>query len=466
MMQFFPLFCLLIVAGSVQAQERTVTAADRSHLSVTVYGNGLAHVRDRRTVDLPAGISSVVFSDVGAMLDPTSTVVDSDTAVHVLEQSFQREVISEQTLLQRSIGKQVRIVRTHPTTGADITEEATVLAVDGGLVLRIGNRIETGTPGRIVFNSIPADLRSQPTLVLRLSPQAAGPKPITLSYLTGGLSWRADYAAFLDSGTMRFEGRASLSNESGTAFRNAAVQLVAGDVHRVSSQPAAMPKVSRTMALGSDAANIVPDALGEQHLYALPGQVDLAERENKQVSLVNLAKAAIVREYVSEGYVGPSPQYGLPAQSHADMRISFRNSLADGLGMPMPGGVFRAYERDASGTPRFIGEDNIGHTPVDGKVTLSLGGAFDVTVQRSQTEFRILGKPVQSFESAQRIEIRNARNESVTVSVMETIGGDWTIGEESHPHRTTSSGMAEWQIPVPAGGRSLLTYKAKVQLAR
>lgn len=460
------LFCLLIAAVSAQAQERTVTANDRSQLSVTVYGNGLAHIRDRRTVDLPAGVSSVVFADVGAMLDPTSTVIDSDPGLRVLEQSFQREVISEQALLQRSIGKKIRIVRTHPTTGADTSEEAIVLAVDGGLVLRIGNRIETGTPGRIVFDSIPADLRSQPTLVLQLSPQEAGPKPITLSYLTGGLSWRADYAAFLDSGTMRLEARASLNNESGTAFRNADVQLIAGDVRRVAQPPAPMPKAARAMTMGSEAADIAPEALGEQHLYVLPGRVDLAERENKQVSLFRSAKTAIVREYVSEGYVGPSPRHGLPAESHADVRISFRNSQADGLGMPMPGGVIRAYERDASGTPRFIGEDNIGHTPVDGRVNISLGRAFDVTVQRNQTEFRTQGKPAQSFDSAQRIEIRNARNEPVTVTIVETMGGDWTVGEESHPHRTTPSGKAEWRIPVPAGGRSLLTYKVTVQLAR
>lgn len=464
------LLCLLIAAApaGVTAQERTITAADRSQLSVTIYGNGLAHIRDRRIADLPAGPTSMAFADIGAAMDPTSTIIDSDVGLSIVEQSFQREVISQETLLERSIGKTVRVVRTHPTTGADIVEEATVLAVDGGLVLRIGDRIETGTPGRIVFPSIPPDLRSQPTLVVHLRADKAGPAPITLSYLTGGLTWRADYAAFLDAGAMRLEGRASLSNDSGTAFGNAELQLVAGDVRRVSSPAAAppAPKMARTMAMSGEAADIAPESLGEQHLYTLPGRVDLADRESKQVSLLSAARVAIAREYVSEGYVGPSPRHGPPTETHAAVRVSFRNSQADGLGTPMPGGVIRAYERDGSGTPRFVGEDNIGHTPVDGVVTMSLGRAFDVTIQRSQTDFRTQGKPAQSFDSTQRIEVRNARAEAVTVTILDTIGGDWTISEESHPHRTTSSGRVEWRIPVPPGGKTQLTYKVTVQLPR
>lgn len=457
---------------AAQADEIAVSSADRSALSLTVYSNGRAQVRDRRIVPLPAGDATVAFEDVSRVMDPTSVIINGPDGLGILQQSFQREVISQDALLRHAIGKTVRVVRSHPTTGADLVEEATVLGVDGGLVLKIGDRIETGAPGRIVFDTVPERLRVRPTLLADIQSPAAGPVPLMLSYLTDGVAWQADYALIVeeDGAGPRLDvaGRATISNNSGTAYRNTAMQLVAGEPRRVSAPaPGPAMRAMSSEAVGAAMArDLTPEALGDLHLYAVPGVIDLADQETKQIGLLSAPAVPAERRYVSMGRVTPGVRSILPADTHPQVRLSFKNAATSGLGIPLPAGMVRVYERDSEGQPRFTGEDRMVHTPDGGDVDLTLGKAFDVTIKRTQTDYSQQGRPLTAYDSSWKIDITSAKDEAVSLEIIESISGAWEIISESLPHVRRDAGHAVWKVTIPAKGTASLTFRVTVRLDR
>ena len=454
------------------ADEIAISAADRAALSLTIYGNGRAQVRDRRIVPLPTGVATVAFEDVSRAMDPTSVIIDGPVGLSVLQQSFQRQVISQDPLLRHAIGKTVRVVRNHPTTGADVIEEATLLGVDGGVVLRIGDRIETGAPGRIVFDAVPEGLRVRPTLLADVRSPAAGPTPLTLSYLTDGLAWQADYAVIVTEvggPNLDVVGRATISNNSGTDYRNTAMLLVAGDPRRVSSP---VPPGPMVRALKSEAAGMVmaqdmsPEALGDLHFYTVPGIVNLDDQETKQVGLLSASGVPAKRRYISLGHVSPGVRSIPPADTHPQVRLGFDNVATAGLGVPLPGGTARVYERDSEGQPRFVGEARLAHTPDGGDVELTLSEAFDITIKRTQTDYAAEGRPISAYDSRWRVELDNAKDQPVVVEIVETITGAWEIISESLPHVREDAGHAAWKVTVPAKGTAFLAYRVTARLER
>jgi hypothetical protein len=329
-------------------------------------------------------------------------------------------------------------------------------------VLKIGDRIETAYPGRVVFERVPPRLRSRPTLVLELQNTNPEPQQVQLSYLTGGLAWKADYIAELaaDEATMDLSGLVTLTNTSGTSYRDARLQLVAGDVHQVE------PMMRREMApMTADMAAAPPpmaeEALFEYHLYTLGRPTTIADNQTKQVALLSGAGIPVAKEY---RFVNIAAAYNYPAgeqqRVNATVRLSFANEEAARLGMPLPKGVVRVYKDDAAGQAIFVGEDAIEHTPKGESVRLTLGQAFDVTARPRQTDFEQISERV--FEAAFEIEVKNAKKEPVTVTVAEQFPAQWRILEESHPHEKTQAFQAEWQLPVAADGGTTLKYRVRV----
>ena len=244
----FPLAAaaLLVVtlsAGPAQAQEQRSTLADQQEVAVTIYNDNLALVKDVRKVPLKAGASALAFRDVSARMRAETALMrslSSPGALRVQEQNFDFDLLTPQKMLEKYVGKQVKVVRTHPTTGAETVETATVLSANNGVVLQIGQRIETGVPGRLVFDDVPPNFRDRPTRVMNLQNTGPAQQDVELSYLTGGLSWKADYVVELNAAedALDVSGWVTLTNTSGATYRNARLQLVAGDVNQVAPEMA------------------------------------------------------------------------------------------------------------------------------------------------------------------------------------------------------------------------------------
>ena len=459
-------------AGLVQAAPLRSTLDDQKALAVTVYNGDLALVKDTRELTVPAGESVLELRDVSAQIRPETALlrVAKGRPIALLEQNFDFDLLTPAKLLEKYIGREVRVVRTHPTSGADSTETATVLAAGEGVVLKIGDRIETGVPGRLVFDAVPDNLRDRPTLAVTVDGDGAGQRALELSYLTGGLTWQADYVAELAANEreLALSGWVTLTNRSGTAYRNARLQLVAGDVNRV--QPAMQRGVmAAEMMAKSDAGAMREESLLDYHLYTLGRPTTLADQQTKQVALLTAPTVQVHKEYRLTGgqyyYAARTGEVDTPHKVAVLLHVD--NRKAAGLGLPLPAGVVRVYQRDSGGGAQFVGEDRIDHTPQNETARIKLGDAFDVTARRTQTDFKVLTVDKDQrpqFESAWRLELKNARKTPVTVTVDEPIPGDWDMLDSSHPHKKAAAHTARWRVIVPAGSGQTLTYRVRVKI--
>jgi hypothetical protein len=454
--------------------ETVTTQRDQQALAVTIYNTDLALVRDQREVKLGKGDLDLAFQEVAAQIRPETALLRNLTdpkEFWVNEQNFDYDLLSPQKLLEKYIGSKVTVV-TAPAAGVpERREEAEVLATNGGVVLKFPDRIETTVPGRIVYPGVPGNLRARPTLVLSLHSGAARAQKLELTYLTSGLGWQADYVANLapDEKTLDLGGWVTLTNQSGIDYPAATLQLVAGDVHRAPVRR--MAKAGSGASLGMMAARapqMQEESLFEYHLYTLDRPTTLKENQTKQVALLSGKGVAVRKEFVLKGERGYYQERSddLGEKLKVGVYLEFDNRAESGLGMPLPKGVVRVYQRDSAGRPQFVGEDTVDHTPKNEQVRLKLGDAFDLTARRKQTDFKSLGKQGQYknvFETAYQVDLKNAKQEAVTVSLLEPIPGDWEMVQQSHPCTKETSGLAKFQVPVPAQGEATVTYRVRVR---
>lgn len=470
-----PLVSFSSAAAILESNEIRSTINDQQSVAVTIYNNNLALVKDQRKVKLSSGIQKLALRDVSAQMRAETALLRSLSnpgSFSTLEQNFDFDLLTPAKLLEKYVGKTVTLVKTNPTTGEEKTEQATVLSANNGVVLQIGKRIETGIPGRIVYDDIPGNLRDRPTLVTQLNNKITTEQTIELSYLTGGLAWKADYVAELSpkEDSVDLSGWVTLTNTSGTTYNNAKLQLVAGDVNRVpENYPRAMAMRKNLEVMAADAAApMAEESLLEYHLYSLDRPTTISESQTKQVALLSASNVPARKELVLRGadyyYQG---QFGdLGTKIKVGVFIEFDNKETAKLGMPLPKGIMRVYKKDSQGNAQFVGEDNIDHTPKNEVVRLKLGEAFDVTADKKQTDFKVLPRPakgVNAFESAYEIILKNAKKEKTTVIVQEPINGDWKITSESQPHQKLNSKLASWKIEIPAEGSTTLSYRAVVK---
>lgn len=462
------------------AGETATTHKDQQALAVTIYNENLALIKDLRQVHLPRGESNLAFEEVSAQIRPETALLRNLTdpkGFWVAEQNFDFDLLTPQKLLEKAVGQKVRVISLKPKAEGqgmqEVREEATVLAASQGVVLQFADRIETGAPGRIVFDQVPEHLRPRPTLVIDLHSNEAKSQKLELSYLTGGLSWKADYVANLssDEKTLDLSGWVTLTNQSGAAYPNALLQLVAGDVNRAPQTQAlgmALSKARRGAMADAAAPEMKEESLFEYHLYTLDRPTTLLENQTKQVALLGATNVPVRKEFRLQGqghyYSG---SYGdLGQKLKVGVFVSFENKESANLGKPMPKGTVRVYKRDGEGRAQFVGEDNIDHTPKNEEITLKLGDAFDVTANRKQTDFKKIGgngRYNYIYESAYEVEIKNAKKEAVTVQVLEPMPGDWDMISSSQPYTKETSGTARFKVPVPAEGSTKLTYRVRVR---
>ena len=460
-----------LVSWAAPRDEVVSTSADQQGVAVTIYNDNLALVKDARRVRLERDFNQLAWREVSAQMRPETAQlrnVSNPAGFRLQEQNFDFDVLTPQKLLDKYVGRDVTVIKVNPATGAETRETASVLSTNGGVVLKFADRIETGVPGRLAFAGVPDTLRDKPTLVISLINPAAGTQNLELSYLTAGLSWRADYVAELNANedALDLNGWVTLTNQSGAAYPDARLQLVAGDLNRVrDAQPA--PRAMMAAAKVADAAEMQQESLFEYHLYTLQRPTTLAENQTKQVALMSATRVPVKKEFLLQGadyyYSGQVGEIGQKLK--VGVFVNFHNK-GEGLGIPLPKGVIRVYKKDSQGNALFVGEDRIDHTPKNETVRLKLGDAFDVTADKKQTAFQKLagtGRYNYVFESAYEIVLKNAKPEAVTVTVREPMPGDWAMLGESQPHVKAASGTAEWQVLVPAEGQATLTYRVRVR---
>ncbi|MDE3246345.1 MAG: DUF4139 domain-containing protein [Acidobacteriota bacterium] len=468
---------LAVLPLCAQLKEIPTTQKDLQSLAVTIYNENLALVKDTRDVRLPKGEVALAFQEVSAQIRPETALLRDIThpeGFWVVEQNFDFDLLTPQKLLDKYVGEKVGIITTQREESGKIVEkreEALVLATNSGTVLQFPDRIETSYVGRIVFPKVPENLRARPTLVISLNSPVAAAQKLELSYLTGGLAWRADYVANLasDERTMDLSGWVTLTNTSGVAYPNATLQLVAGDVNRAPEPRRAYKNGGMQVgAMAPAAPQMQEESLFEYHLYTLDRPTTLKAAQTKQVALLSASSVPVRKEYLLRGesyyYQGSYGEIG--AKLKVGVFVEFDNREANHMGMPLPKGVVRVYKRDSEGRAQFIGEDAVDHTPKNETVRLKLGDAFDVTARRKQTDYKSLGaigKYHYNYETAFEVELKNAKKEAVTVSVLEPIYGDWEIIQESHPHTKESAGAAKFKVAVPPEGTAKLTYRVRTK---
>ena len=462
-----------LAAGLVQAAEplRDVTssAADREAVAVTVYNDDLALVKERRRVDLASGLNRLSLREVAAQMRPETALLSavSGQPLGLVEQNFDFDLLTPQKLLEKYVGREVTVIRPHPTNDSERRERATVLAAGQAgypnAVLRFADRIETGVPGRLAFDSVPANLRERPTLSILLE-AAGGRQAVELSYLTGGLSWKADYVAnlSLDGKSLDLNGWVTLTNRSGAGFDNSTLQLVAGTVNRVRTQAGMLGDAVPMAAMARKAAAPQQEALMDYHLYSFERPTSIADNQTKQLALLSASAVPVRREYLLAGsdwyYRERYAQIGQKLKPA--VFLEFENKGGQ-LGKPLPAGIVRVYARDSKGAAQFVGEDRIEHTAKNEKLRLRLGEAFDITAERKQTNYRKIADNV--VETAYRIDLRNAKDEAVTVKVQEPLPGDWEMVQETQKHTKESARVASWNVELAAGSAATLEYTVRVR---
>lgn len=460
--------------GAASAGNAVVSGgADRRDVAVTIYNDDLALVKDVRQVSLARDANRLTWRDVAAQVRPETARLRSlsnPAGLRVREQNFDFDLLTPERLLEHYVGREVSVIRTHPGTGVESRETATVLASKGGVVLQFSDRVETGSPGRLAFPSVPDTLHSAPALVISLDNARPGAQRLELSYLTTGLSWRADYVAELGAGEtqLALDGWVTLANQSGAAYPDARLQLVAGAINRVRDDVRPLAREAMAMsAKAAEAPQLQPEALAGYHLYSLPQPTSLAENQTKQVALMTANRVPVRKEFLLQGadYYYAAQHAGLAQKARIGQFVEFVNK-GEGLALPLPAGVVRVYQKDSQGNSQFVGEDRIAHTPKNETVRLKLGDAFDLSAERKQTAFEKLpgtSRYNSVYESAHEVVLKNARPEAVTVTVREPIPGDWTIVSESQAHARPAAGFAEWKVRVPGGGETTLSYRARVR---
>ena len=465
---------VLPIRGHAQAPAPVSQPGAVAERVVTVYAGGFGQVWERRPLAAGRGPREIALDGVShRMLAESLRLAGDGGPLTVRAVTLNRNLLSPHALLERFLGREIGVVKVHPTTGEERVEKATVLSVQNGVVLRMGGRIETGMPGRLVFPDDIGDLAARPQLTAAAEAGSAV-KGLTLTYLTDGLDWQADYAATLspDGARLSLTGWASVANDTGVDLDAGRLRLVAGEVNRVAvAQP--MAKASRLMmaearGAAADAALPQRETQGAVHVYTLPGMVKLAAGERRQVALLGPVDVAVAETLISPGHPPVfGAQRGEPAPEHPELRLAFENkSLLPG-GLPLPAGALRVYRAGADGVPLFAGADRLPDTPDGERADVTLGRAFDVTVTRTQTAFKRLDAQGRTVEAAFRIEVRNGRDAPAEVRLDENLPGDWTIvpgdGEvfPKHSHKRVG-GQARFTVEVPAKGKAEVTYTARV----
>ena len=450
----------------------STTLNDQTDLSVTVYNSNIALVRDVRNLSLPSGVFRLKLMDIAATVNPATVhfrSLNEPEKLGVLEQNYEYDLLEPAKLLHKYVGKEVTLVRSYMDNGTTKREEikATLLADNNGPVWKIGNDIVTGGYAESYrFPEVPANLFDRPTLLMSLENSGSRKQQIEASYLAGNLSWNSDYVLTVgrEDKVADLDGWVTLVNNSGTAFHNARLQLVAGDLNRIHPAASESRAMDMAMAKAARAEQFAQENFSEYHLYTLGRKTSVEDKETKQISLLEGSGVPVEKRFVVNGqnfYYHNQQNPGTPIKDNVMVFYKFKNEEKSGLGMPMPAGNVRVYQKDSKGNILFVGEDRIDHTPKDEALNIHIGNAFDVISERKQTDYKRIDTHLWEMEF--EITLRNHKDSPITVEVNEPIGGDWEMLTSSYKYTKTAAWAAQFNVPVAANGTSLLKYRIRAR---
>jgi hypothetical protein len=449
----------------------TSTLYDQIEVAVTVYNSDIALVRDVRNVQLPSGNFDLRFMDIAATVNPATVHFRSLTEpgkLDVLEQNYEYDLLDPDKLLKKYVGRDVTLVQMRTENGTTREEEvkARLLSYNTGPVWQIGKEIVTGmNASHIRFPNLPDSLYTRPTLIWTLDNTGAARHRVEASYLAKSLAWNADYVLTVgrDDKTADLDGWVTLLNGSGTSFRQAKLQLVAGDVNRVREVVDKALRSDLMSRASAPEAKMAQESFSDFHLYTLGRKTTINNEETKQVSMLSGTGLPVLKRYIVDGQAYYYRNYthpGAPLKDKVQVYYEFKNDQKAGLGMPMPAGNIRVYQADSKGNIQFAGEDRIDHTPKDETIKLKIGNAFDIICERNQTDFQKIAANTYEFEY--EITLRNHKTMPVSVDVNEPIGGTWQMLRSSHQWKKTAAWASQFTVPVAADSQAVLKYRVRV----
>ncbi len=443
-------------------------ADETKSLTVTVYNHGQALVNEVRSMDLPAESGLVEFSGVAETVRPATLQVRSLTAADafsVLDMNYEYDLVSVKALLDRYVGKKLQVVLPDPhDRQANILREAVLLANNDRPIFEVEGQIYVGGYESVYLAEMPEGLRPRPTLVWLVRNSGPTVQDIDVSYLAGSIGWQADYVLKVDRDNDRaaLSGWVTLDNQSGMAFQNAALKLVAGEVNIVQPEQRYLHKdMARAAPMAAEAMQ--EEEFFEYHLYSVPRLVDIANRQTKQISLLQAPDMGLEKKLLARFDRYPSPGMGAIKQS-VSVFLAFKNSEANGLGLPLPKGIVRAYQESKDGSTLFIGEDRLDHTPRDAEVELRMGEAFDLGVERRMSSHEQTGKNTVAY--TWEISVRNSKDEPQRVFLEDVVHGDWRITASSHSYEKIDARRIRFSLDVPPSGEQdqlVVTYTVKTR---
>jgi hypothetical protein len=451
--------------------DQSTSLNDQTELNVTVYNSNIALIRDVRQLALPGGTFRLKFMDIAATVNPATvhfrSLTDPDK-LGVIEQNYEYDLLEPAKLLHKYVGKEVTLVRAYQENGTTKREEikATLLSDNNGPVWKIGNDIVTGMYAESYrFPEVPANLYDRPTLLMSLENSGARKQQIEASYLAANLSWNSDYVLTVarDEKNADLDGWVTVVNNSGTAFHNARLQLVAGELNRVADRVSNLRmEMSAAVPRAKAADQFQQESFSEYHLYSLGRKTSVEDKETKQISLLQGSGVPVEKIFVVNGqnyYYHNAQNPGAPLKDPVMVYYKFKNEEKSGLGIPLPAGSVRVYQKDSKGGILFAGEDRIDHTPKDENVNIHIGNAFDVVAEHKQTDYKLVEK--RTWEMEFEVTIRNHKDAPVTVQVNEPIGGDWEMLSSTYKFTKTAAFAAQFNVPVAKNGTSVLRYRIR-----
>jgi hypothetical protein len=462
--RFYALMLLALVhAGPASARPLAIPPGDQRDVAVTVYNGNLGLVRDVREARLPGRQVEVQFEQVATQIDPTSVHLRSLTdpaGLAILEQNYEYDLLSSQKLLEKYVGRKVRLY-----DGGGTYHEATLLTTNGP-VFEIDGQIHLGSWGRLVLPALPENLVATPTLNWLLRSRSDRPQRMEVSYLTGGITWTADYVLVLGAADERADltGWVTIDNRSGATYPDATLKLVAGDVHRAEDPRRASRVLELAAKAGPDTRpDLASEGFFEYHLYTVAGRTTIKDNQQKQLALLSATDVPVRKRliyYGAQEYYRNS--YGVPiGNQKVGVYLDIRNSRADHLGLPLPKGRVRVYKADSSGSQEFVGEDWIDHTPEAERVEVKMGTAFDIVGERTQRDWRRIADRV--WEVEWELVLRNHKKADQVVSVIEPVPGDWQVLSSTHPYDQVESHTLRWELTVPREGATKLVYRLRTR---
>ncbi len=454
-----PLLLMSFTSGSYATNVQVeTTLEDQTDMAITIYNDGTGLVKDTRLIQTPDGQFELIFMDVASTIDATSVHFVSLTepeALAILEQNYEYDLVSTEALYRRHIDKHVTI-----RTEDGRTIDGTLLSYSGSLVVQTEDGIViVQNPIEVQFEELPEGLITRPTLRWSLINSGGRSHECEMSYLASNMRWNANYVAVVGPNDDRLDltGWVTINNNSGTAYHDATLKLVAGEVHRVRPEYGYAGEMAMDMAMprAAEGLGFEEESFFEYHLYTLQRPATLLNNQQKQINLLEGEGIGVEKIFVFDpGYA----YYGRgdTAEGAIEVRLKFMNSESNGLGIPIPAGVLRVYKEDSSGSLQFIGEDRVDHTPKDEEIEIFLGEAFDIVGERVVLDRREIR--YDTWEYDVEVTVRNHKDETVEITYWDHVWGDWEVRMSSHEYYRKDASTVEFIFPVEADGETVLTY--------